>query len=227
MRLNEKIGQHTFEIRSTGMGSIDPWFMEILDRYNISAIGTSDCRDYLRYDGKIYEIRRHDRELDERISLWETMFEENKEEVERDILTWIEKYCDTKFGGYTLEDIFKQWDIEIVNQLEWIRRNDDIIHAGEKTFGNMCQIFGEMVNKRCYMPEDEFDVEGSEKYISMEIPVNTEISNVRLEVFENGFQYTRTNADGSVFYSGLKELNKNNISEFINTIKKPRKNGNA
>ena len=149
------------------------------------------------------------------------MYCENKETVEKDIQEWIEKYCDTKFGGYTLDDIFKKWGIEIVKQLEYIRINDNIYHISKKTFKNMCQLFGEMVNRRCYLPKDELDIDGSEDYMTMDISVGGEF-NVRLEVVDDGFIYTKVNPDKSIFYSGLKELNKNNISEFIEIIKKPQ-----
>lgn len=223
MQINKKIGPHTFEMRTSSMGSINPWFMDILIRYHIAAFGTSDVKNYVRYDGKIYGVYGFDYEIDERLSMWESLYEEDKEGVEKDIQDWIERNCNTEFEGGTLDDILKIWDIEIVKHLEWMRENNSIFHINEKTFENMSLLFGEMVNKRCYLPTDELDVDGSENYIVMDIPINKEIIKVRLEIFENGFKYTFINADGSVYYSTIKDMNKNNISEFTNIIRKPRK----
>ena len=228
MNINENIGQHTFEIRMTSMGSIDPWFMDILHRYHIAAIGTSDVRDYLKYDEKIYCILRFDYELHERINMWKSMYSENKEDVEKDIQQWIDDHCDTEFGGYTIDDIFKQWDIEIVKQFEYIRTNPEIYEVGEKTFKNACTIFGEMVNENCYIPINSLDVSAHKEYMMINVPIhNNGVATASVEVCEDKFAYTILYESGAHIYSGLKSVGKKNIDELTNKIKKPRNNGGS
>ena len=228
MKIKENIGPHTFETRMTGMGNISPWLMDILDRYHISTWGTSDVRDYLKYDDKIYCIWKFDRELDERINVWKSMYNDNKEDVEKDIQKWIAEHCDTKFGGYTIDEILKKWHIEIVNQLEYIRTNPDIYEVSEKTFKNACTIFGEMVNNNCYIPTNSLDVSAYKDYLSMNISIhNNGIATASVEVYEDKFAYTILYESGAHIYSGLKGVGKKNIDELTNKIKKPRNNGNV
>lgn len=217
MKIRENIGNHIFEIRTTGMGSIDPWLYDILDTYHISAMGTSDIKDYLRYDGKIYSINMFDYDISTRVELWKLNYKTEKDNVESDIQDWIEKYCETTHGGYTLDDILKKWHLEIISQLEFIKDNKDVFKVSDKVFKNMCTIFGEMVNRNCYLPESEYDVTANEVII---MDIKAHKKNVTLTIFENGFKFEINYLDGSTYGSSLKEFSQKNILEFIEVVKK-------
>ena len=57
--IKKEIDGHTFEIRYSGSGSIDPWTGDYARENNISLIGTSDVVSFILVDGdNIYRSRR-------------------------------------------------------------------------------------------------------------------------------------------------------------------------
>ncbi len=220
MNLTEKIGEHTIEIRTSSMGSINPWLYDILTIYHISTMGTADMRDYIRYDGKIYSFENYGNKVTDIIQYWKELYDESPEEVENEIEEWLKKNTYYKHGGYTLNEILEKWDIKIVSHLEFIRNNLETFKVAPEVFNDMCTIFGCMVNKKCHLPVDKHDVIAANGYILMAIPVNSElIYKVNLIVGKGYFKYIVSYKNGTCYFSdALNVSDKKNIDEFIKWV---------
>ena len=221
MNIEHKIGAHTFCIRTSYLGSIDPWIIDIIVRYHIFSIGTDDIREYIRYDGKIYEVADNEQliGIEERIQQWNEI--DADDDVDEVIQGFINSCCDPEKGGYTISDALKNWGLEILEHLEFIRKNPEIYELEPGVFENMSLIFGEMVNKRCYLPREEYDIYAHSGSIIFDIFIYGDaIHNVSVDIQKDGFKYAVFYTDGSKYESALKEYSKENIGKFISVIKK-------
>ena len=51
------IGDKKFEVTYSGSGSISPWESEVIHRYGIFTMGTSDIGEFMKVNDAVYRLR--------------------------------------------------------------------------------------------------------------------------------------------------------------------------
>ena len=225
MNYKETVGPHVFEFRLNNTGSIDPWFGDILYRYNIGAMCTADMCEFLRLDGKIYKLDWNAAKFADAVKTWKDLYEQMPDEVENEIQEYLNKYTELKYNREptTVEECLKGWGIDVqVHRLEQIRENLDKYHVSELTFDTASKVFGELVNHACYLPEEndinafgfitfDINVPGNRK-----VTIGIEGQRIDFKVLDTKNEITET-----VKYIINADFRSKEFRELIELLKKP------
>lgn len=237
MNYKETVGPHTFEFRLNNTGSMDPWFGDILHRYNIGAMCTADMREFLRLDGKIYRLDSNAAKFADAVKTWKFLYGQMPFEVEEEIQEYLNKYTELKYNREptTVEECLKGWGIDVqVHRLEQIRENLDKYHVSELSFDTAAKVFGELVNHACYLPEEndinafgfitfDINVPGNHK-----VTIGIEGQRIDFKVLD-----TKNDVTETVKYIINADFRSKEFRELIELLKKPRdyswrkRNGNS
>lgn len=226
MSYKETVGPHTFEFRNNNTGSIDPWFGDILHRYNIAAWCTADIATFLMLDGKIYKLNWNARKFSEAVKTWKDLYNQMPEEVEKEIEEYLNKYTEKKYNQEptTVEQCLKGWNIDVqVHKLEKIRENLSEYQITDKTFETAAKVFGEMVNYGCYLPEEnDINAFGFITF-NINVPENRRVT-IGVENDRIDFQVLDTKNDitETVKYVTNADFRSKEFKKLIEIIKKPR-----
>ena len=155
--VTKKIGGHTVELTSNSTGSLDPWFSEIIMKYNIFAMCTSDIGYFLKIDDDIFKIGLISK-ANKRIETWEALYESAPEEVEREIgylkgleprTRLIDGYPEIDEKYFPVSEMIDKWGLTGVYAFETIEKEGKI---SEETQANAKTLFSHLFNKGCRVP---------------------------------------------------------------------------
>lgn len=162
--VTKKIGEHTVELTSNSTGSFDPWFGDIITKYGISVMCTSDIGYFLKIDDDIFKIRLI-RNANKRIETWEAIYDSTPEEVEREIkylkgikpkTRTIDEYPEIDEKCFPINELIGLWGLTGIYAFESIEKDGKI---SEGTQTNAKALFSHLFNKGCRVP-DAMDITG-------------------------------------------------------------------
>lgn len=156
--ITKKFGEHTVELTSNSTGSFDPWFGEIITKYEIWVMCTADIGYFLKIDDDIFKIGLIGK-ANKRIETWEAIYESAPEEVEREIqylksikpdTRKIEGYPEIDEKHFSVSEMIDKWGLTGVYAFETIEKEGKI---SEETQANAKTLYSHLFNKGCRVPD--------------------------------------------------------------------------
>jgi hypothetical protein len=155
--VTKKIGEHTVELTSNSTGSFDPWFGDIITKYGIWVMCTSDIGYFLKIDDDIFKIGLIGK-ANKRVETWEAMYDSTPEEVEREIgylkgikpkTRTIDGYPEIDEKFFPVNEMIELWGLTGIYAFESFEKDGKI---SEETQTNAKTLFSHLFNKGCRVP---------------------------------------------------------------------------
>ena len=215
----KQIGKHTFEIAVSSTGSFSPWEGEIMHRFGISAMCTSDVRSFLRVDGdKVYRFRGGVVPVFDTIEAWAEMYEEFDEFDDEELMKEFEKLVNEnhgleKFGS--VEEWIKAWGIEGTKTMDRLLAEGKV---SNEVFENAAKLYGHLFNYNCFVP-GENDIYASEYgsiVFDISIPYISDDATLSIEIGKDGFGfYTSFNGISRDYAFSNIDFSRNSIEDTL------------
>lgn len=223
------IGDRKFEVSYSGTGSFSPWQSEVLHRYGISAMCTSDVAEFMKVNDAIYRLHGGILKVYDYLSTLSDLYNEgHKDEVEKELDDWLNSfYLEKQWNN--LHDWRVAWGIEATEVIDEIfdmydKYHDDPAMMKEKwvpeleTIENAAKLYGHFANWGCYRPD--YDMIYTTPYhtivFDITLPYDSNDSYMSLEIGKTKFGYF-TQMEGHINELELDgaEINKYNIEKYL------------
>ena len=224
------IGDKKFEVTYSGSGSISPWESEVIHRYGIFTMGTSDIGEFMKVNDAVYRLRVGGmlKVYDYLSTLADLYNEGYKEDVEKELDDFlnspkVEKWYDSLHEWRVSRDIEATEVIDEIFDL-YEKYHDDPEMMKEKwvpeleTIEQAAKLYGHLVNWGCYRPD--FDMICTTPYrtvvFDITLPYDSNDSYMSLEIGNGKFGYF-TQMEGHINELELDgaEINKENIEKYL------------